>query len=282
MRFKITHSGFATLTVSKMKKGDAIYAEKNHMIASSPTGKDTLVRTLFVDGQEAFTPEKRVTPLGKIFAQSKASVKQTHARQRVGERTYVLFQAKADDQKITFRTSFPGTILKWRVDPLEKGEKYLYPEYVGYSVDNRSVNNEDDENRPHGNFIATAGSFLAAQTSVKTREFHTGQVEIARFSETGDSFQKFTGHGYVFMEVHGDLQEIPLYPGESVEVWPGHLLGFTASVALEMVSAGDLTLRNEENNDYVIRLTANGKGGYVYVHGVRDKDFYRRCKEGAK
>ena len=49
-------------------------------------------------------------------------------------------------------------------------------------------------------------------------------------------------------------------------------------VKIEMVSAGDVLLRNRENRDYWIQLTAGEKGGTVFCHSVDPKQFWTQHK----
>lgn len=287
MRYKITHNGFPTVTISKMMHGEKVYAERNSCIASSPVyskadaeaGRPTgflYRRRLMItelEGQD-YTPEVKPTALSQKWADFKLGTQQTLDRKRIGERSYVLYEALAPEQKVTFRSCFPGIILRWNAAPLADGEYYLRD-----GEEAKSVLEEDDADRPHGTLMAVRGSFLVADVRVSAKVYHTGDVQVVKLSETKDSFQKFSGNGMVFLEVHGDLQEIPLYPGESVDVFPGYLLGFTEGITLAMKAAGDVTLRNEENNDYVIRLTADEKGGYVYTHSVKVSDFFKRNEQ---
>lgn len=281
-KYKISNNGFATVSISKMEEGVILYAERNSCIACSPIATKAeegtglwrrRVLSTELNG-ENYTHEKKPTPISQAWADFKLGTKKTIDRKRIGERSYVLYEALEDGQKATFRTCFPGTIMPWNARPLEKDEVYVKEKNSGEIP--KSIYNEDENERPHGTLIAVRGSFLVADIKVAASVYHTGKVEVLRFSETMDSFQKFSGQGMVFLEVHGDLQEIPLHPDESVDVFPGYLLGFSEGIKLEMKPAGDVTLRNEENNDYVIRLKAGEKGGYVYTHSVKPLDFFRR------
>ena len=286
MRYKITGNGFPTVTISKMMTGEKLYAERNSCIASSPiynkedadAGKPTGLlrrRRLMVTELEGedYSPVQKPTKLSQQWNDFKLGTKQTLDRKRIGERSYVLYEALGEEQKVTFRSCFPGTIMRWNAAPLAPGECYVCQGEIAKSV------LSDDYNTPHGTLMAVRGSFLVADLIVSAKVYHTGNVQVVKLSETKDSFQKFSGNGNVFLEVHGDLQEIPLYPGESVDVFPGYLLGFTEGVTLEMKPAGDVTLRNEENNDYIIRLTAGPLGGYVFTHSVKPKDFFKRNED---
>lgn len=293
MRYSVKTSGFPMVTISKIPAGEKIYAERNCCIASSPVTSSRedlksgslLRRRLMVtelEGQN-YIPAQRPTAISRAWEEFKLGTRQTLDRKRVGERSYVLYEALADEQKVTFRSCFPGSIMIWNTKPLEPHEQYQKDEsaivdFVDDSTQDEVVHFLNEENhprrRPHGVLYAVKGSFLAAQLSVKTTIFHTEDIGVKRFSETDDSFQKYSGDGNVFLEVHGDLIEIPLYEDEAVDIWPGHLLAFTEGVKPAMMPAGDVTLRNEENNDYVIRLKATKGNGFVYAHSVRRTDFW--------
>ena len=279
IRYSVTEGGFPTLTISKIPKDVKFYAERNTAIVSSPIADNGIKRRRLMltelQGEE-YTIPHRATLIGQAYAQFKVGTKQTMDRKRIGERSYVLYEAIRDEQKVSFRSCFPGTILCWNASPMGENERYFYNGQSG----SNSVWNTNEEFRPKGTLYAIRGSFLVAELTVQAKVYHQEgdsqrDVLVKRFSETDNSFQKFSGQGYVFLECHGDLREIPLYPGEQVDVWPGYLLGFTEGVTLQMKPAGDVTLRNEENNDYVIRLTAPEKGGYVYAQSMSMKDFFR-------
>ena len=208
--------------------------------------------------------------LSEFLREFTAGVEQTDERKRIGERSYVIYEALGPNQKVTFRSCFPGTIMAWNATPLLDGEVYTSTSKI------RTIFADDYADRPHGIIRVTKGAFLCADIKVKGKVYHTQDDGIINFSETKDYFQEFNGRGYSFFEVHGDLLEIPLLPYESVDVFPGYLLGFTDSMTLLMRSAGDITLRNEENSHHVIRLTADKRGGYVYTHSVKINDFFER------
>ena len=285
------YSAGNSVTVSKMSKGTKIYAERNSVIASSkvtqsnnvsPKEGKLLRRRLLsseLEGRD-YTPVEMPSAIAQAWAMYQVGKKQTLDRKRIGERSYVLYEVISDSQKVTFRGCYPGHIMIWNATPMKKGEKYGPNQSA--LVDFVEINDETgcDEKvhfleeldtemrRPHGTLYTVKGSFLAAELAVKAEVYHTKDVAVKRFSETDDSFQKFSGKGNVLLNVHGYLIEIPLYPKEAVDIWPGYLLGFTEGITLSMESAGDVTLRNEENNDYVIRLKAGEKGGFVYAHSA--------------
>ena len=290
MRYKISHNGFPTVTISKMATGEKIYAERNSCVASSPITVDrdapdnglwrgrVMANQLKKEDEVVSEPPTR---LSKMFTGFALNTKQTITRKQMGERSYVLYEALMDNQKATFRSCFPGTIMAWNATPLPETTNYIQDEDYYYYHPGEivpSVFNMDEARRPHGTIRVVKGSFLVADLKVKADVYHEpdSEAKIKRLSETDNTFQEFTGDGMVFFEVHGDLQEIPLYPGEAVDVFVGYLLGFTEDVSLRMCPAGDSILRNEENSDYVIRLTAGPRGGFVYTHSVRIPEFHKK------
>lgn len=303
VRYTVSDGSFPTLSISRLgvKTGlngeavtDKIYAERNSCIACSPifTGEyDRLGnrvgglqrrRVMAVELEEPDKIEEpKPTRLSRAFSGFMKETMQTITRKQMGERSYVLYEALENGQKVTFRSNFPGTIMAWNATPLMAGECYIKEEE--YYNDHPyevipSVFNENNELRPHGTINVVKKSFLVANLKVKPKVYHAEDTnaQIKGLSETDNTFQQFTGNGMVFFEVRGDLQEIPLYPGESVDVFVGYLLGFTDGVKLAMKPAGDSVLRNEENSDFVIRLTAGEKGGFVYTHSVKILDFHKK------
>lgn len=288
MRYKISHNGFPTVTISKMATGEKVYAERNSCIACSPIAAEgsteglrrRRVMAVELKGDDYSIPVQP-TRLSQMFTGFALNTKQTIVRKQMGERSYVLYEALSDGQKATFRSCFPGNIMAWNATPLLETENYIQDEdYYDYHPGEivPSVFNLDETRRPHGKIRVVKGSFLVADLKVKADVYHEpdSEAKIKRLSETDNTFQEFSGNGMVFFETRGDLQEIPLYPGESVDVFVGYLLGFTEDVSLKMCPAGDAVLRNEENSDYVIRLTAGARGGFVYTHSVKIPEFHKK------
>jgi len=290
MRYRISHNGFPTVTISKLKTGEKVYAERNSCIACSPISiegdgsrgglRRRRLMAVELEGEDYDVPEMP-TRLSQAFVGFALNVKQTITRKQLGERSYVLYEAMSDDQKATFRSCFPGNIMAWNATPLPESESYIMPEdyyYYNPTAVVHSIFNVDEAKRPHGTIRVVKGSFLVAEMKVKAKVYHAEDegARIKRQSETDNTFQEFSGNGMVFFEARGDLQEIPLYPDESVDVFVGYLLGFTEDVSLKMSPAGDSILRNEENSDYVIRLTAGPRGGFVYTHSVKIQEFHKK------
>lgn len=255
MRVKITHHGFPTITFSKLDK--PLYSELGAAIATSPKLERRMLTASELLGKPA--TQKAKNKLNGFWMAAKADWNQTQTRKRIGEdKAYVLYYPLEDGQKLTIRSCFPGTIMEW--------------------------------NMANGTLYAIGDSFLVAELTVKAEVYRTDDVDIKRFSGTNDAFQKFSGTGCVYLEVHGDLEKIPLYPGESVRVCPGYFLAMTEGVTMRMVSAGDVMIRKREKQDYWIEFTAPTKDpvtgeefhdpeqtvATVYLHSVVDKEFWKQ------
>ncbi len=273
MRYRITSNGFPTVTVSKIARGEKIYAEMGTMLASSPIGEGLLRRRVMATelNGESYVPPQMPTWISQWWAGVKSNVRQTVDSEAVQEGPYMLFEAVKNDQKVSFKSCFPGTIMAWNARPLVRGENYVLP-----NSEAKSIFAENEADRPHGTLIAINGAFLAGDIRVQNKAYHTGDSSIRDNSKTGDTFQRLEGNGLVFLEVHGDLGEIPLYPGESVDICPGYLLGFTEGIRLKMIDAGDRAVKAEDNQDSLIRCTAGAKGGYVYTHSVDSEEFFNQ------
>jgi uncharacterized protein (AIM24 family) len=270
-RLKVINDGsFPVLTVSKIPKGGKFYSEIGVEIAHSPNTKRSVLTMGQLLGKEETVVEVAPTRIGNFFRDLKKDWDTTQVRKFSGEqKSFVLYEAQSDEAKFTLRSCFPGSLF---VYDLSKSD-----------------------------LLAVTDSFFAANYSAKYSVFSTDDVKIRTFSETKDLFQHFYGEGYVVLEVHGAFVEIPLYAGEKIQVAPGQLLAVTQekvgenmttenqTVKMKMVSAGDVTLRQLENRDYFIELTAPGKVSddpdrpvvaKVWISSVKSEDFFKDFKEG--
>lgn len=78
-------------------------------------------------------------------------------------------------------------------------------------------------------FIAEHYAFLAAEDSVKFT-IQTVSIGAAFFGGAGLILQKFVGPGTVFIHTAGDLLEYTLDGTKALEVDPGHIAGFDATL----------------------------------------------------
>lgn len=282
--YSVTENGSVPMvSISNIPAGAKFYAKPNSTISSSPIVENNdggklsrRIATLSELQGEGQGLPKRVTFFGQMHAKIVAGTKQSIERTTMGQRYSVLYEALADDQTITMGGSFPGTIMCWNAKPLGDNESFVDSK----DTFQKSIFESENSKRPQGPFCAVTGPFLAASLDVKANVYHQTvnsrtDILVKQFSETNNTFQHFSGNGYVMLEVYGGLSEFPLCPGEQINVFPGYLLGFTEGITLEIKPAGDKFLRHAEHRDYVIRLTAPQKGGYVYTHSVIPAEFFK-------
>ncbi|MCL5100735.1 MAG: TIGR00266 family protein [Candidatus Marsarchaeota archaeon] len=82
-------------------------------------------------------------------------------------------------------------------------------------------------------FIAEHYAFLAAENTVKF-SMETLNFGAAFFGGSGLVLQKFTGPGKVFIHVTGDIIEYELDGSSSMEIDPGHIAGFDATLSYKV------------------------------------------------
>ncbi|MDV0444615.1 hypothetical protein MmiAt1_01460 [Methanimicrococcus sp. At1] len=115
------------------------------------------------------------------------------------------YTAEGDDQFITFGSSFPGRILDFK---LEGG---------------RTI-------------IAQKDALLAMEKSVEMSIHFKKRVGAGFFGGEGFIMQKFTGSGYVFLEIDGDVVEYDLKAGERLMIDQGHLAAMEDTVSFDITT----------------------------------------------
>lgn len=273
------------VSISNIPAGTKFYVEPDSTQASSPIassnrsgGISRRIATLAdFRGNDQEIP-RRSTLIGQLCARFKADTKQTieMSNMGMGEHSYVIYEALADNQQLILSSSFKGTIICWNATPLRADETFVD---FGDTF-TKSIFGSTEIQRPHGPFCAVRGSFLAASLDVKAKLYHQSLDKhidylVRQFSMTDNTFQRFSGNGYVMLLAYGGIEETRLHPNQQIDVFPGHLLGFTEGITLEMKSNNDATLRRVEHNDHLIRLTAPEIGGFVYTHSVMPPNFLR-------
>ena len=110
------------------------------------------------------------------------------------------------DGEIAFASSFPGEILAVEIGP------------------GRSI-------------IAQKKAFLASESGVEMSVFFQKKLSGGFFGGEGFIMEKFTGNGYVFLEIDGSVMEYNLAPGERKIMDTGHLVMMedTCSITVETV-----------------------------------------------
>jgi uncharacterized protein (TIGR00266 family) len=115
------------------------------------------------------------------------------------------YTAEGDNQFITFGSSFPGRILDLK---LENG---------------RTI-------------IAQKGALLAMEKSVEMDIHFKKKIGAGFFGGEGFILQKFSGDGYVFLEIDGEIVEYDLKAGERLVIDQGHMAAMEDTVSFDITT----------------------------------------------
>lgn len=118
---------------------------------------------------------------------------------------FVTHESKRDGSKVTFSSSFPGTIKEFKVD-------------------------ENHE------YIAQKSAFLVADPGVEVDATVNKNFWAGLFGGEGIVMQSFRGNGILLAEIDGSAQEIDLKPGETIKVETGHVALFESTVNYDIES----------------------------------------------
>jgi uncharacterized protein (TIGR00266 family) len=120
-----------------------------------------------------------------------------------GESMFQNIYTARGDGMIAFGSSFPGKILAVEVDP---------------SMD----------------MIFQKSAFLASQSSVQLSVHFNKKLGVGLFGGEGFIMQRLSGNGMAFIEVDGDIVEYELAAGQQLVVDTGNILGYEASVKMDI------------------------------------------------
>ena len=144
------------------------------------------------------------------------------------------YKALEDNCHISFSSSFPGTIIPYRL----KG--------------NNSI-------------IAQKDAFLCIEENVDIRAYNSG-LKKGLFGGEGFFLQEFIGNGLVFLEIDGYCFEYDLKPNEKIVVDTGLVAAFESSVTMEVE-----TIKGAKNiffgNEGLFNTTLIGPGK-VYLQSM--------------
>lgn len=118
---------------------------------------------------------------------------------------FVTHESERDGSKVTFSSSFPGTIKEFKVD-------------------------ENHE------YIAQKSAFLVADPGVEIDATVNKNFWAGLFGGEGIVMQSFRGNGTLLAEIDGAAQEIDLKPGETIKVETGHVALFESTVSYDIES----------------------------------------------
>ena len=116
---------------------------------------------------------------------------------------FVTHKANKDNSKITFSSSFPGTIKEFTIDSTHE-------------------------------YIAQKSAFLVADPNVNIDAVFNKKFLAGLFGGEGFVLQKFSGEGIVLAEIDGFAKEIELKENETIKVETGHVALFEASVTYDV------------------------------------------------
>lgn len=138
---------------------------------------------------------------------SNGGIKKVFSRMFSGESLFQnIYTSTADNELISFSSSFPGHILPVEISP-------------------------DKE------IVCQKDSFLAGTQGLNLSIHFRKKIGVGIFGGEGFIMQKISGNGTVFIEIDGSAQEYVLQPGQKLIVSTGHLvmMDSTCSIDVETV-----------------------------------------------
>lgn len=120
-----------------------------------------------------------------------------------------IYTAHGGPGEIAFASSFPGMILPVEISSVRE-------------------------------LIVQKKAFLASETSVNTEVYFQKKLGAGFFGGEGFIMQRVFGHGLVFLEVDGAIEEKELGVAEKLIIDTGYLLAMDSTCRMDIVSAGNL------------------------------------------
>lgn len=158
---------------------------------------------------------------------------------------FVTHEANRDDSKITFSSSFPGTIKEFKVS-------------------------SDKE------YIAQKSAFLVADPGVEIDATVNKNFWAGLFGGEGIILQKFSGEGSLLAEIDGAAQEVNLKDGETIKVETGHVAIFESTVKYDIESVkGFSNVLFGGQGLFFTTLTGPGK---VWLQTLTAQDMAKKLK----
>jgi len=87
---------------------------------------------------------------------------------------------------------------------------------------------------PGEELVAQKGAFLCAESSVTVSVHIRKKLGVGLFGGEGFIMQKYTGPGWVFLEIDGSAIKYSLEPGQQLVIDPGHLAIQSPSINTEI------------------------------------------------
>jgi uncharacterized protein (TIGR00266 family) len=142
----------------------------------------------------------------QMVTDAKGGLMKGLGRMVTGESLFLnTYTAESENQEITFGSSYAGRILEVKLD----GSKDI---------------------------IAQKGAFLAMETGVTLSTHFNKKLGVGIFGGEGFIMQKFSGNGYVFLEIDGELVEYELQAGETIKIDQGYLAAMDSTVTFDITT----------------------------------------------
>jgi uncharacterized protein (AIM24 family) len=152
---------------------------------------------------------------------------------------FVTHTATQDGSKITFSSSFPGTIKEFTIDAEHE-------------------------------YFAQKSAFLVADEGVQVDATVNKNFWAGLLGGEGFILQKFTGQGTLLAEIDGSLVELDLAEGEQIKVETGHVALFESTITYDVESvSGFKNILFGGQGLFLTTLTGPGK---VYLQTITAHD----------
>lgn len=168
------------------------------------------VVTCYLERGEAMVTEKGamswMTDRMKMETNTRGGFMKGLGRMFSGESFFLnTYTSEGDNQFITFGSSFPGRILDFNLG------------------NGRTI-------------IAQKDALLAMEKTVEMNVHFKKRIGAGFFGGEGFIMQKFSGNGFVFLEIDGDVVEYNLKAGERLLIDQGHLAAMEETVQFDITT----------------------------------------------
>lgn len=89
---------------------------------------------------------------------------------------------------------------------------------------------------PGRDVVVHENGLVCFETGVQLETHLQKKLGVGVFGGTGFTLQRLSGQGKAAIELHGDVVEFDLGPGETLQTHPGHVGLFDASVSLDLTT----------------------------------------------
>lgn len=145
-----------------------------------------------------------MSPNMRMDTNTGGGIKKLFGRMFSGESLFMNeYTAEGGPGMIAFASSFPGSIMPYRVTP-------------GNSI------------------VVQKGGFLAMESSLEMSVFFQKRLRAGFFGGEGFIMQKISGDGMVFIEIDGHCKEYDLLPGETMIIDTGYLAAMTENCTMDI------------------------------------------------